>query len=543
MKKKRILFSILIVVILIAGGESCSTYSFRKNYNEVNKLRHSTENLAAKPFLKAHMKNGEVYILKDSWIISENGNEVSGSGTRYDFNRKANQEGAFSLLVDSVAIFETNTKLQGTEKERVAALAFLAGVDIILGIICLTNPKACFGSCPTFYMDENDSFHYADAEIFSEAIRPSVEYADIDALNLPCQPDGSFTLTMKNEALETHCVRDVKLLAVPREAGQKVYHCYPDQFFLCENIYPPKKASAHEGDITYLLNLPDRMERFSMADERNMKSSEEIFMNFQVPENSAQLGLLLNFRQTLMTTYLIYSAMGYMGDKVGDIFARMETGKPSGEKRSETSIQTPQSSDLKKELGKIEVFSWNEKTNHWDYQNSFYEIGPIAINQQIIPLRNLEPGDEIRLKLVVNKGLWRIDFAALTQINNQAEPVWISPDQIFNKGLTDNGALERILDPERLLISMPGSDYKFHFTLPEQNTDYDLFLYGKGYYLEWMREQWIQDKNLVKLWKMLNHPRMYLREQAREYKEYETTMEEAFWGSKIDTKTFVYHEN
>jgi len=320
-------------------------------------------------------------------------------------------------------------------------------------------------------------------------------------------------------------------------------HCYPDLFYLCENVYPTVKASAKEGDITYLLNAPDRMERFSMADERNMKSSEDIFMTFQVPQDPGELGLLLNFRQTLMTTYLIYSAMGYMGDKIGDIFARMETEKSPSIKSGDAYIQTPQSSDLKKELGKIEVFSWNEKNNRWEFQNSFYEIGPIAINQQIIPLRNLEPGKEVRLKLVVNQGLWRIDFAALTQITSQAEPVWISPDQIYNKGIPDSSALEKILDPERLLISMPGSDYQFHFTLPEQNNDLDLFLYAKGYYLEWMREQWIQDKNLVKLWKMLNHPKMYLREQAKDYKEYETTMEEAFWGSKIDTKTFVYHDN
>lgn len=541
--KKRILFSTLIVLVFIAGGESCKTYSFRKNYNEVNGLRHATENLSEKPFLKAHMKNGEVIILKDSWIINDNGNEISGSGTRYDFNRKVIQEGAFSLWTDSVAIFETNTKLLGTEKERVASLAILAGMDIILGIICLTNPKACFGSCPTFYMDENDSFHYADAEVFSEAIRPSVEYADIDALNLSSQPDGSFSLTMKNEALETHCVRDVKLLAVPREAGKKVYHCYPDHFYLCEKIYPPVKATAREGDITYLLSLPDRMERFSMADERNMKSAEEIHMTFQVPEHQGEWGLLLNFRQTLMTTYLIYSAMGYMGDRVGDTFARMETEIPSVKKSGDTFIQTPQSSALKKELGKIEVFTWNEKTNQWEFQNSFYEIGPIAINQQIIPLKNLEQGKEIRLKLVVNRGLWRIDYAALTHITNQVEPIWINPDQIYHKGAADTGALDRLLDPDRLLISMPGNEYTFYFTLPERDTEYDLFLYGKGYYLEWMREQWIQDKNLVKLWKMLNHPKLYLREQAREYKEYETTMEEAFWGSKIDTKTFVYHDN
>jgi len=58
-----------------------------------------------------------------------------------------------------------------------------------------------------------------------------------------------------------------------------------------------------------------------------------------------------------------------------------------------------------------------------------------------------------------------------------------------------------------------------------------------------MREHWIKDKDLVKLWQMVNLPKKYLRDEAKNYKLYETTMEQQFWESKIDTKTFVYHEN
>jgi len=42
---------------------------------------------------------------------------------------------------------------------------------------------------------------------------------------------------------------------------------------------------------------------------------------------------------------------------------------------------------------------------------------------------------------------------------------------------------------------------------------------------------------------MVSKPELYLRGEAENYKRYETIMEQEFWDSKIDTKTFSYHEN
>jgi len=89
---------------------------------------------------------------------------------------------------------------------------------------------------------------------------------------------------------------------------------------------------------------------------------------------------------------------------------------------------------------------------------------------------------------------------------------------------------------------MPGDEYTINFRLPKQDQDYELFLYSKGYYLEWMRESWIQDKDLYKLWQMVENPKAYLKSQAEDYKEYEKTMEETFWNSKLKTKSFSLYE-
>lgn len=528
------MISLASVAIVAVALQACKTYYFRSNYREVNALLHNTGSLQEKPFLKAHMKDGSVFILKDTWHLDTTRNIIIGSGSRYDMNRQFLNEGFIWISIDSVAIFETNTKLGKTETARIAALSILAGLDVIGGILCLTNPKACFGSCPTFYINDDDNFHYADAEAFSNAIRPSLEYADIDALGYKAHGGSPFTLTMKNEALETHCVKDVRLLAIPGKDSAQVYQTRSGEFYKCSGRFPVNRATAEEGEIACLLKEADRQEWFSLADEQNMCSKQEIYLVFDNLPGMVQPGFVINFRQTLMTTYLIYSSLGYMGDQVADVYAMLETDEKT-RGRSVASVL--------KELGDIDVYLWNSNLETWEFQGGFYETGPIAINRQILPLKTAAIGSEMKLKIILNKGYWRIDYLGLTDIEEKVLPLEITPYEILYRGVPDPDALAQIRSGDRHLISMPGDVYQFRFALPDGHDDYELFLRSKGYYLEWMRESWLRDKDLLKLRQMIRNPGKYLREEARSYKEYEKTMEEAFWNSRIDTEIFSYHEN
>jgi hypothetical protein len=532
MIRKLVYFALAVFTAIIAI-QSCRTYYFRSNYTDTNQLIHQTNPQLVKPFLKAHLKNGDICILQDSWEIDTLLEVVNGRGTLFDFNRKKILEGDITICIDSVAIFETNAKLNKTENGRSAALSLLVLFDAAIGIYCLINPKACFGSCPTFYINEFDNFHYSDAEGFSNAISPSMEYGDIDALNNEAIIGNTFSITMKNEALETHCVREVKLLAYPRKKGERIYHTPTNDYFLCEIHHELILATAGEDNITDLLKNQDQQERFSLSDDHNLYSKEEIFMQFENVHNANDLGLILNFRQTLMTTYLFYSAMDYMGDEVSDIFAILETD-PDMRNRFDATT---------KMLGGIDVYLLSDKNGDWEFQGSFDETGPIAINRQFLPLSRSSSGPTVNLKLVLNKGLWRIDYAALANIKERVTPMELSPTNVLNKGVLDHSALEAITNQDKFLISMPGNEYKFNFILPGQNDDYELFLYSRGYYLEWIRPQWLKEKNLAKLKQMVDNPKKYLIGEAKNYKQYEATMEQEFWNSKIDTKTFTYYEN
>lgn len=528
---KRLLLSALVLSGILFSIKSCKTYYFRENYQDANAMLHNTERMQERPFLKAHLKNGDVCIFKNQWQYNPEAELIEGMATRYDFNRNLLKEGLQQLPVDSIVIFETNRQLEDTQNGELATLGLLAMVNTTFNLLCLSNPKACYGSCPTFYFDENQSFHYSRAEGFSSAIAPSMEYSDIDALNVGAQATDTFKLVMKNEALETHCVKELTLLAAPHQPGEQVYHAAGNKFYRCQGFLPARTALAAEGDVSHLLAAADYEERFSLADAQNLNSREAIILEFDNPQALKKLGLVAGFRQTLMTTYLIYSALGYMGDEVSDVFAKIEKDQDLG---------SVINGGLKTELGEVEIYLFDSKRNTWTFQGSFYETGPIAVNQQLLALNTTARSGPLKLKVVLNKGLWRLDYLALTEIVDTVEPIQLKPEL---PGKAHARARANLADPDRYLVSMPGEAYHFNFHLPEgPQNEYDLFLNSRGYYLEWMRENWFKQKDLLKLRQMIKNPEAYLKSEAAEYKFYEATMEDQFWSSRVTKEKLSHYD-
>ncbi len=532
LRLKRLIPFFFLLLIVVAFNESCQTSYNRNNYSDVNNLITSALYNDGTPFIKAHFKNGDVCIFMGGWDIDESDSYLTGSGTRYNANRKIIDSGPMSIPLDSVAIFETND-LDEQRSKKVTAISIMMGIDLVLLGICATNPKACYGSCPTFYVNGNDNFHYSDAEGFSNAISPSMEYADIDAIGNYLSLDGNFTLTLKNEALETHCIDAVELLTFPISGNETVLHGNNDRFYLTEKNYELVDAEGPEGSIKNLIDRADRVERFSLADEYNLASKEELLIDFENIDPNDNLGLEVSFRQTLMTTYFIYSALSYMGEDVGEIMAEFESNEE---------IRSKLKTGITELLGGIEVYTRTDKSNAWMYEGSFHETGPIAFNRQVLPL--LTQGENnVQIKLVMNKGLWRIDQVRLVDIIEEVEPIPINPIGVQHVDNEDEEAVSDLKADDSYLITMPGDVYTIRYKLPESDREYSMFIRSKGYYIEWMRNQWTKEKELVKLKKMVDFPALYLKNEARNYKEYERTMESEFWGSRVDAKMFTSNEN
>lgn len=214
-----------------------------------------------------------------------------------------------------------------------------------------------------------------------------------------------------------------------------------------------------------------------------------------------------------------------MGNEAGDYFAKIETNNQIKQK-----LGNPF-----KRLGSINLYVWDEIALKWKFIESIYETGPIAKNLIMVPIRNAVPNNgKLKIKIELSRGLWRLDYVALTSIVSKVAPLTIQPSEIAiinGENYTVDAVLE---DDKDYLLSFPGNEFRFKFDLPAlpENEDYELFLASKGYYLEWIRQEWLKGKNLPKLKKMLMNDESTWRDLAREFKTLEKDMELVFWNSK-----------
>ena len=238
-------------------------------------------------------------------------------------------------------------------------------------------------------------------------------------------------------------------------------------------------------------------------------------------------GLVIAHRQTLMTTFLLYQTLAYMGENAGYWLAKLERSGPQIRSR----INGP--GDL---LGRIEVLV-EDKTGEWRKAGDVGETGPIAPDLSLVPFpeetRSKDGTFHVRLRMT--RGYWRIDHAAMVDLVTPVQPLALYPS--VAPGPATDGTSRSSTDTvwSEPIITVPGNSYLFSFTLPENPEQYELFLDARGYYLEWMREAWLAEENSDMVFLMLQDPEAYLEHMTPLFKRAEPTMEETFWRSKYET--------
>jgi hypothetical protein len=466
------------------------------------------------PFLKVHMRDGSLYLLSP-WIANEAERRVSGTGSHFAPDRQVLNQGELSVSLDSVALFETNV---ARPSPSVAALGVITGITAAAAVFCITNPKACFGSCPTFYVTDGTQ-EILQAEGFSASVAPSLEARDIDAL-FRARPQGrEVRVQMVNEAYETHVVRYANVLAVPRAEGRRVFVDDVGTFWSVTEPVIPKQCSAPEGDCTAKLAAFDGQERWSKADATDLATRETIDVTFDGPSESP--ALVLASRQSLLPTYLLYQAFAYLGRSAGQWLAALERADTSTARRA---------NGLVARLGGIDVLVPNGNGG-WDSIATIRETGPLAADVRLVRLPRTN--GPVRARLRMAKGAWRLDAVGLTSLENQVTPQRLEPADVR---LADDtpapDARAKLLSPTEALVTFPGDRYTLVYSLPDEAQHYELFLETKGYYLEWMRNEWFAEENQMRAASLFLDPAGSLRRLAPEFKRVEPGLEAAFWRSK-----------
>jgi len=470
-------------------------------------------------YLKAHMNDGSLYFL-DRWFSFDSTNRIKARGSYYDQNRRLVASSAdtfFTIELANVALFESNviTGLGG----KIGLQTLFMIPTAVITIYCAINPKACFGSCPTFYAWDGTKMRLM-AEGFSSSIARAFEKSDIDMLHSTVINGREYTLRLTNEALETHALKFADLLVFPRTKGERIFATPSGIFYSSHTILQPSSCNAPEGDCIEKVMDMDQSERFSTADPSDLTQKETMNVTFtKIP--GGKLGLIIGSRQTLLTTFLFYQGMAHAGSKMPYYLAQVEAGDK---------VMQHHMTRLWDLLGGIEILVQN-KNGTWEKTGELDEMGPIAADLQLVTLPEMA-GDKLNIKLRMTKGLWRIDQIALIQLDREVRPIRIKPARVMKDSIEDEVAKKLLIDTTQYLATFPGDRYDLVYELPDNKQDYELFLYSKGYYLEWMRENWIKEESKIKMAIMFSFPKYYLKMMAPEFKEVEPVMEESFWSSR-----------
>jgi len=185
---------------------------------------------------------------------------------------------------------------------------------------------------------------------------------------------------------------------------------------------------------------------------------------------------------------------------------------------------------MEKLLGGIEV-AVRDAHSGWRSIGSVNEHGPLARDSHLLPLGN-STDTTLAVRLTMAKGMWRIDHAALAELSQSLEPVRLQPRSVLKDGREDSDALARLLDPSKTLVTFPGDVYTLTYALSQKQAEYEFFLESRGYYLEWMRAEWIQEQNPQLLSEMFLSPAAALKRLVPDFKRVEPGMEDCFWRSR-----------
>ena len=470
--------------------------------------------------IKLHLHNGDVVLLS-SWLVDST-QTVIGQGDRFDTDRNpVGSAGATQRIpLDSVALVESDNPTTAT--------SFSAGIYTVWTVfygaatgVCLADPKGCFGSCPTFYVDGEDTAR-PRAEGFSSSIARRLEATDIDDLELVRAGGSTVGLRMLNEAWETHAVRWVRLHAVPTEPGATILARHDGGFQNVTSVRGPEQCRAAGGDCAQSVAVRDGTAWHDVTDGDDLAAPDTMLLTFE-HRGEAPAGLVLSARQSFVSTFVLYQTMAWLGVDAGDWLARLERGDP----RALAPLGAVESL-----IGAI-VVQQERADGSWHTVARFAEHGPIATDRQVIALPSWETAAPRRVRLIYAKGNWRIDHAALAELGEMVTPVTLSAVHAWRSGQHAGDVRAALADSSDYTVTFPGDSVAMRFELPRAAPEYALFLESRGYYLEWMRGEWLAEGDATMAALLMRSPREALRQMAPLYKSREANYETMFWASRF----------
>ncbi len=430
--------------------------------------------------VKAHLVDGSTVMFPRGLTVA--GNKIKGQGYKYDITLELT-EPITEMHLDDVAAIESYQDVVNTGATVAATTVTTVGG----GIAGLALLKAVFGSCPTTYsIDSGEPI--LEAESFSYSIAPGFEARDVDRLGIASIDQSAIELEMRNEALETHYVNHTELLEVVHAPEETVYPGPGGQPVIVDNLRAADVAVDRSGRrIDEIVGAADG-NAWSTTTEllRNVSASDMedfIELEFDIPASGESLALVLKLRNSLLNTVLLYDvmldgqgfrALDWMSNDLGRLWPKYKLARWYREKMG------------------MRIAIWDR--GRYKNVTSVGDTGPIAWNELAIPLpATIDDKLKVRLSFVADN--WRIDQVALATGARTAKVRKIAVTEVLSSsGVELPDAKHNLREADdAYVVTRPGEYIRLRFDVGNAAVDKDRtwFLAAEGYYIEWMRKNWL----------------------------------------------------
>lgn len=373
--------------------------------------------------------------------------------------------------------------------------SFLLGLTgpplTFLGIYCIACPKCCFGSCPTIYTYDGKEYNL-EVELFSECISRQIEDDDIDLLRQKNQ-NSTIKLKITNEALETHFINKFEVVVAEHPIGTELYPTIDNELLLVSKSAPVTSATSKDGiNITEVLTSDDNKFYRSGVNKVNGLRNGPVFdwIDLIIPSNkNSSTKMLMKYRNTLLSTTLLYDVV---------IGSQGVAGLEWTNKMNIDPIYAGQFKMIYDAFSGIKIKLFDNGL--WKEIGKFKDAGPLNWKYLAaeLPASN---SDSLFIRLEFIPDNFMIDYIAFdttTATNNNIATELIYPIEVTDgNGNNSDSLLSYIIDDDQnYLKTEPGDCYYLNYALPLKNNCEQTFLiYSKGYYNEWIRGSWINNKN------------------------------------------------
>ena len=489
----------LFVGTVLAGLAGCVHKIWVTEARDVPLAGLAAPHVITSPF-RAHLADGSTIVYGKGATI--NGGQIAGIGMSYPLLDDVHATVRDRVPLDSVVGVETFEGKLLTAQSVTLSIAASA----VTGIAAVGLLKALFGSCPTVYSDTG-SGAVLQAEGFSYAIAPLLENRDVDPLNVRVDADDRIRLELRNEALETHYINHIELLAV-RHA--KVDVVIPDQGGKLLMVGPAAAlVAAHDRagrDIRAELASADSQLFVSAPATVNAAHAGDLDDWIDLEADNLPAGdsvaVVLRLRNSLLNTVLLYD--GILGGRdaadwmtgglqnLGTAFdvARWYT-RTMG--MHATTDGAPMPTPTAQEHARLS------------------DVGPIAFRDVAIVLpRAQRNAKRVRVRLRFVADDWRIDRAVIAGQLTRPTPATVHLTKIVvpnpargGPPVADTAALAALADADdRYLQTQPGQRMTLEFaarrTTSDSTTSY--LIAWQGWYREWIRGSWLAEPTRTTAW-------------------------------------------